>query len=709
MVDDIAQGSPVAAPDDIAKTPPVLSKTLSRYKRYLSACYKKLIVRDDKLSSIDLCSEFIDLTLVEGSKAMNSMSQPHTHVKVLHIDEIVVPDSQCILVQGPSGIGKSTLCGELCRQWDTLKSLQWFKLVLQLKLRDQYIQETTSLNEIFYHRDAQLCQSVVSEVFECEGEGVLLVFDGFDELPASIINDSRNVIMELISGTCLPNATRLVTSRPSGLHHIQRCFPQQYRSIQIQGFSDESIQHFAAVVFQSEPEHLHHFRKFNADIRSLMSIPINCAIVTNVYKEFKTYEEKIPKTMTQLYTTLILVLIKRHMIEMGKWKVDDGIPADLLSLPAEVRDDFMKVCELAYKGLFVKIQFEFSDRDVGENFRHLGLLAKSREFYMCEGTSTSYSFRHHSIQEFLAAWHVSHRPELIQKIMNKVFDSSLRTPLYDAFGKFMSGICGSKLVFECSHLWKKMYRPNDVEWHGNYLSECLYETQDRSLCLPFPTVFELPRISLNNSFDVIMFVHCLVNVRLSWCVSINCYTKECLDLLKNKDHMSGSIKEIRVSAENMNEVQELFSFMNSRGKPIEKFFLWEITDEVTCTQKLIGDIALFHDCSRVDLLFAEICKNDHILFRSLMEFTNLTSLNVHSMGFTTNGTRQLCDLIESSYNLVNFGVFYDYSHALGYFDIYRLCDRHSIKVTKCEIFTHKFWISVCQCSESSTTSNSLWF
>ena len=73
----------------------------------------------------------------------------------LEMDALVTPDSQFVLVEGPPGIGKSTLCWELCRQWDTLPSLQHYKIVLQLKLRERRVQNATKLNEIFLHRDEE--------------------------------------------------------------------------------------------------------------------------------------------------------------------------------------------------------------------------------------------------------------------------------------------------------------------------------------------------------------------------------------------------------------------------------------------------------------------------------------------------------------------------------------------------------------------------
>ncbi len=71
--------------------------------------------------------------------------------------------------------------------------------------------------------------------------------------------------------------------------------------------------------------------------------------------------------------------------------------------------------ELAYNGLFKEdVQLVFTEDIIiiEDNFHHLGLMDEVKEIYVCEGARTSYSFLHLSIQEFLAAWHVSIHPEL---------------------------------------------------------------------------------------------------------------------------------------------------------------------------------------------------------------------------------------------------------------------------------------------------------
>ena len=506
---------------------PNMSRSLSRYSKYLKSYYSKYsVARDDKLS-IAPSSQFINLALVKkDSSCHDRFSKSTFHGGVdeivasktpLAMDALVTADSRFVLVEGPPGIGKSTLCWELCRQWESFPSLQRYKIVLQLKLRERRVQNSVKLSEIFLHDDEELSQKVVKEVLECEGEGVLLILDGFDEMPTSIVKDDHSMIMRLISGKCLPKATRLVSSRPSALHH-KSIFPDDHRHVEILGFTDERKVEFAESAFQREPDVLVHFKTFifsNPIIKSLMYIPVNCAIIAQVYKDIRRSRAPMPKTMTQLYTTLVLVLIRRHLIEKGVWPEDAGLPTDLASLPGDINPDLKRVNKLAYRGLFERVgQLVFSESDVGEGFQHLGLLCVSKEMYVCEGAKSSYAFPHKSVQEFLSAWHISCNSSLLTSF-DGFFSILPGLERLNEFSKFLVGLVGcSKFPFDSM----KCKREDESEDESNavLMVHCLYEAQDSCKSLEshqFPDILEYES---KTPLDVYVFGYVLVHAPIQW-------------------------------------------------------------------------------------------------------------------------------------------------------------------------------------------------
>ena len=283
------------------------------------------LVKKEKVDRIDT---FLQSTLRGGIEDIVGSKSP------LSMKDILSPDSNShfVLVEGRPGVGKSVFSLELCRQWDTLESLQDYKLVLHLQLRDEYVQKASSLSKLFqiYREDPELCTRVEEEVIRCNGEGVLFVLDGFDELPSSIVHNKKSLIMEIVSGKrgkpglsrvapFLPKATRLVTSRPSAINDRGKCFLKERRHVEILGFTDDCKEQYAESAFKSEPELLEHFKKFmrsNPVINALMHIPLNCAIAAQVCRDRSENGDQMPKTMTQLYKALIPAIIRREVSGM---------------------------------------------------------------------------------------------------------------------------------------------------------------------------------------------------------------------------------------------------------------------------------------------------------------------------------------------------------------------------------------------------------
>ena len=625
---------------------------------YLKPYYQnESVARDDKLS-IAPCSEFINLALVKKERTIHEDDTASLHDGVdeiretktpLELDDIVPSGTRFALVEGPPGIGKSTLAWELCRKWDTLTSLKHYKMVLQLKLREGRVQNATSLEDLIYHEDKRFQRKVVSEVRKCEGEGVLFILDGFDEMPSVVHNEER-LIMRLISGSCLPKATLLVTSRPS-VHH--KFFPQGFRHVEILGFTDECRKRFVEVAFESEPNILAHFKKSmlsNPIINSLMYIPINCAIIAKVYKDIRKSRELMPKTMTQLYTTLTLVLIRRHMISRGKWDEETKVPS-LHDLPESVSIDLKRVSQLAYSGLFKEdVQLVFTDSDVGEGFQHLGLMNAVKEMYVCEGAATLYSFLHLSIQEFLAAWYVSCHSDLVDKASSIVSPDNGPVMSYLLiFGLFLCGIIGFNKIF---------FRRISTRLRSSYLILCLYEIQDISKC---SLDKKIVAINLSDPIDMYAFGYCLVRVPIQCqcvtiCTSLEMLVHSLSDHKKNTN--GGTLGTIEVLHIDVHHSVHVSSKLTSLTKYFPKFHINSLTLN-GISSPLVSVLSDWISKSspgltRIALKFSESCEDDYLLYQSIQHITNLKRFELVCCTPTQKGVQELSKIISTSCTLTVF-------------------------------------------------------
>ena len=164
-------------------------------------------------------------------------------------------------------------------------------------------------------------------------------------------------------------------------------------------------------VFSKEPELQVNFLKYMflvPHIKSMMYIPLNCAIIAQVYYESQSsHHLAIPRKRTQLYKALTHSLLVRHM----KMKDSNHEYASMFleDLDEENKKQFKTLAKFAFdtyhKGESRKVTF-FKE-DIPEGLVHFGFMNESTEMYAGKGVERTFSFLHLSLQEYLAAWHLA--------------------------------------------------------------------------------------------------------------------------------------------------------------------------------------------------------------------------------------------------------------------------------------------------------------
>ena len=342
-----------------------------------------------------------------------------------------------ILVEGAPGVGKSTFAWELCRKWTKGKILSQYKLVVLLRLRDKHVREAKTLYDLIYYDNPKKRELIVEGLIESNGEETLLLFEGYDELPAQMQKDKDSILVQIISGRCLPEATVLVTSRHSASGFLRNQYWKRIsQHIEILGFTKENIQTYINknVKDSEERQGLERYLSCYPHIRTMMYIPLNSVIVVEVYHQCHDKDKPAPKTMTELYTSLVRTLLIRYLSDNPSYKHCTKI-LDLTDLPDKVYEQLQQICKTAYRGVANGQELIFYD--LPDGFETLGLMQEVHELYVDKGDCVSYNFLHLTIQEYLAAVHLSMQPMdvQIQHFKEKEAESSFVMVL-----RFLSGL-----------------------------------------------------------------------------------------------------------------------------------------------------------------------------------------------------------------------------------------------------------------------------
>ena len=337
---------------------------------------------------------------------MKDILKPN-YVYQQHEQEQCIPVTQ-LLVEGAPGIGKSTFAWEVCQKWAQHQLFNEYSLVVLLKFRDKRVQEAKSVADLFYYPLSELQSDIIHEIVLSGGHGLLLILEGFNEAPASK-RTMDSILVRLFRGQELPKATVILTTRSSASAELrQLCRGKHSRRIEIVGFGKKEINEYIQCAFSDEQSRSD-FREYLSlypHIHSMMYMPLNSAIVTHVYESCKSSGIVVPKTMTQLYSSLIRTLLLRYLKDKEEYKEKCTNINSFKDLPQPVHNQFGKLCQIAHTGI-MSPEIELIFHDLPSDFDTLGLMQTSTMLYVDKGVSVAYNFLHFTIQEYLAAYHIS--------------------------------------------------------------------------------------------------------------------------------------------------------------------------------------------------------------------------------------------------------------------------------------------------------------
>ena len=421
----------------------------------------------------------------------NDRNHPGSHNTYQTLDDLFVPQPlvvlpppppylRVILIEGAPGGGKSTLVLQICHQWAQYASfLDRFDIVVLAYLRDQAIQNATILADILPDT-LQMSDEVATHIQATFGHNVLFIFDGWDEFPSHLQNNSLvSTIIRQPHKLSLHQSIVLITSRPvssGNLLHIAD------RRVEILGYTQHQIREYIENALDGNStrisklvEHLEE----HPVIEGYCYVPLHVAILVHI---FLTMKGALPTTLHELFCNLVLCCIVREL-DTHESQSDTSEVCSLDDLPDDLKSKLSDLCVLAYEGVMQnKVVFYRDDLrkfnlPANYNLPSLGLL-QAVEGLTLLSKSLSYNFLHLSVQELLAAYHISHIDSSEQRgVFERMFGSSR----FQAVLQYYSGF--TKLANPAIRDFISTYTRQKSSIKDILpLLHCFYEAQESSLC-----------------------------------------------------------------------------------------------------------------------------------------------------------------------------------------------------------------------------------
>ena len=411
----------------------------------------------DESEGLPISNIFAPLLIEEDLKAKQRIPNPQSSgdKELKSLREIFYAGdrpAKRIFMKGEAGCGKTLFCLKMLDTWCQIKQsgtvtdddlqqcLAGFDLVFYLPLR-HYNSNLTSVKDMIGQTVSSQCLNVL-----VSGGRVncLVILDGLDESPVSF--------RELPSSHGLVRYVLFCTSRPWKLTQLKLTYSQNDKVVQILGLlpssKDQVIKYVLVNFYQLKtetPEYRLTFKRYSSmlsksSLESLVKIPMMLTACCCMWYEEDVYsnqsmDREPPVTITSLtgHTSMthIYLSLADSMIRRADEKCDlrsfltQACPSPPTNIPEGLASfsyihSFLYVliplCRLAYTDLMsdkTKLVFQKDEleRKIGrplvEIALKVGLISQTKAPGRFHQQNVSVNFYHKSVQEFLAAIHLT--------------------------------------------------------------------------------------------------------------------------------------------------------------------------------------------------------------------------------------------------------------------------------------------------------------
>ena len=473
-----------------------------------SKVYINLAIIDREEMSKKQLDQLMLATLYKG---VDTILETKTQVKMEALmDTQPGTKLRCVLVEGAPGVGKTTLAWEICKRWAMGNFFNQYSLVLLLRLRDGQVQTAKTIKDLLPMEEC--LEDIVQYLKRAD---VLIILEGLDELPKELLS-RPSIFTRLLAGRELPNATILVTSRPSATAQLWKTWKERIsKHVEITGFTEDNITAYvASILGQQELSKFNTYISTAPSIKQMMYVPLHSAIVVALYRMCIDLDKSLPTSKTALYTQLVHTILARHLTKHPKYKNDEIDIDDFTDLPDDILPLFRDITELAYENV-TRQQLIIKAKD--KPIQHLGLMhAVVQQLPNKHKSQHTYTFLHLSIQEYLGAIHMSRMETSTQE---RLVESMFSEQHLRNMAMFLAAITESK-----GNNWKIIKRITQSECKkeedgtltlSRYAIQMVFESEDVSLLEGHSRYL----YKLDNSsplFDFTALGYCIATSNYKW-------------------------------------------------------------------------------------------------------------------------------------------------------------------------------------------------
>ena len=337
----------------------------------------------------------------------------------IELSQLVSKKNRVTFVRGIAGIGKSVLSKQVICSWARDSNYTDYTFCIFFECRDiNYFKATKGAKFKTY----ELLDEFIKETFKFDlgdGEGVLFVIDGLDELYD--INSNDSIIKQLLCRKIYPSSRVIATGRP----HIESKLNAYgeiggIRKVEIQGLDDKQIEEYAGKFTSSlgVTVDLNNAKDSSGRYLPIIHIPQFLNTVCCVSSLLKG---KPIRNAAELYSWTVYLLLTQH-----GYKLDASETKFVSKVFGHYSEDLLVLCQVCYtlrnenKIIMLKkdIVSQFPDYEKWKGFFNSFFLDVPDNF------KERLQFKHLTLIEFFSALHIcsSENPiEFIEENLKKGF------------------------------------------------------------------------------------------------------------------------------------------------------------------------------------------------------------------------------------------------------------------------------------------------